>query len=56
MTLRQFLDRRPGIFRQPVALLLLATAILAPATAHAEAFSDAAGRGAVSAFLFASIP
>jgi thiol:disulfide interchange protein DsbD len=53
MTLRQFLDRRPGIFRQPVALLLLATTILAPATAHAEAFSDAAGRGAVSAFLFA---
>jgi thioredoxin:protein disulfide reductase len=53
MTLRQFLDGRPGISRQPVALFLLATAILAPATAHAEAFSDAAGRGAVSAFLFA---
>ena len=36
-----------------VLLVPLATAILAPATAHAEAFSDAAGRGAMSAFLFA---
>ena len=36
-----------------ITLVLLASAILAPAVAHAEAFSDAAGRGAVSAFLFA---
>ena len=36
-----------------VVLVLLAGAILAPAAAHAEAFSDAAGRGAVRAFLFA---
>jgi thiol:disulfide interchange protein DsbD len=36
-----------------IALVLLATAILAPGTAHAEAFSDAAGRGVLSAFLFA---
>ena len=35
------------------ALVLLVSAILSPATAHAETFSDAAGRGAVSAFLFA---
>ena len=36
-----------------VAMVVLATAILAPGTAHAEAFSDAAGRGALNAFLFA---
>jgi len=35
------------------SLLALASALLAPAAAHAEAFSDAAGRGTVSAFLFA---
>ena len=36
-----------------IVLVVLATAILVPGTAHAEAFSDAAGRGALSAFLFA---
>jgi len=36
-----------------IALIMLAVAILAPGTARAEAFSDAVGRGALSAFLFA---
>ena len=36
-----------------ITLVLLASAILAPTAAHAEAFSDAARRGAVSAFVFA---
>jgi len=36
-----------------IVMVVLATAIFAPGTAHAEAFSDAAGRGALSAFLFA---
>jgi thioredoxin:protein disulfide reductase len=36
-----------------IVLVVLATAILVPGAAHAEAFSDAAGRGALSAFLFA---
>ena len=45
---------RHGVARTPaIALVLLASTIFAPAAAHAEAFSDAAGRGAVSAFLFA---
>ena len=42
---------RPRIARR--VGFVLAAAILAPSTAHAEAFSDAAGRGALSAFLFA---
>jgi thiol:disulfide interchange protein DsbD len=36
-----------------IVLVVLAAVIFAPGAAHAEAFSDAAGRGALSAFLFA---
>jgi len=56
-----FTNEHPSCHRpQPLAdqcchhrASLLATAILTPGTAHAEAFSDAAGRGVLSAFLFA---
>ncbi|HJX52300.1 MAG TPA: cytochrome c biogenesis protein CcdA [Polyangia bacterium] len=55
MTVRQFsIAIRARVARAPAtALVLLGAAILLPGTAHAEAFSDAAGRGVVSAFLFA---